>query len=108
MLSSKNPQRLFPETRHALVQSVVRSRWKWCRVVCGARESVGAGAIREIIEAAATDIRNVDAEAELMSAIGIRREISAVEMVLGASRVGLRSAGREQSGNRNLGDPDRC
>ncbi len=71
-------------------------------VVGGAGKRVGAGAIGEIVEPTATDIGDVDTEAELMLAVRIRREIGAVEMVLCPSSIPLRTACSEQSRDRDL------
>src|SRR5437899_11705091 len=76
--------------------------WPRSRVLCSALEGIGAGAVGEVIEPAAADVRNIDAEAQLMFAAGISGKVGAVEMVFRAPRVGLCSTRGEQSGDRDL------
>ena len=68
-----------------------------------AGEGVSAGAVGEIVEAAAADVGNIDAEAELMLAVGVGGEVGSVEVIFGAAGIGLRAAGGEESRDRELG-----
>src|SRR5580692_6665217 len=61
-------------------------------VISGTGEGIGSGAVGKVIEPAAADVGDVDAKAELMSAAGVGGEISSVEVIFGAARVGLRPA----------------
>jgi hypothetical protein len=71
-------------------------------IVGGTGEGVCAGAVREVIEPAAADVGDVDAETELLLSAGVGGEVGAVEMVFRAAGVGLRAARGKQSGDRDL------
>ncbi len=71
-------------------------------VVGRTREGIGSGAIGKVVESSAADIRDVDAEAELMFAIGVSGEVGAVEVVFGSPRIGLRAARGKQPRDRDL------
>src|SRR5262249_30306791 len=72
------------------------------RIVRRAGEGVGTGAVREVVQAAAADVGDVDTKAQLVLAIGIRGKIRPVEVVLGTTGVGLRPARSEQAGDCDL------
>ena len=66
-------------------------------VVGERREGVGASEEAGVIEAAAADVRDVDAVLQFMAAVGVRDEVGAVEVAFVAEVVGLRAAAGEGS-----------
>src|SRR4029077_5978886 len=70
--------------------------------VCDAGESIGAGAISEIIQSATTDVGDVDAKAQFLFAAGISGKVSAIEVVLGAPGICLSATFSKGSRHSNL------
>ena len=69
---------------------------------CGC-EGVSSGLVGEIVEAAATDIGNVDAKLDLLALRGVGNDVCGIEVILGAPRVGLCTSTGEGTGNDELG-----
>ena len=67
-----------------------------CEVVL-AGERVGAGAVGEIVEAAAADVGDIDAEADLVLAAAVRDEVGAIEVRFSATRISLCAACSKQA-----------
>src|SRR6266404_5018290 len=78
---------LFEENEMAVTLLNNDSGWPIRLKVGEAGEGVGAELVREIVSAAAADVRNVHAEIQKMLAVGVGDDVGAVEMVFGAAGV---------------------
>ena len=65
-------------------------------------EGIGSELIRPVVEGAAADVGDIDAELDFMLSRGPGDDVGAVEVVFGAAFVGLRSAARECAGDFDL------
>jgi len=76
--------------------------WRIRLKIGEAGEGVRAELVREIVSAAAADVRNVHAEIQNMLAAGVGDDVGAVEMVFGAAGVSLCAAAGQRTGNDDL------
>ena len=94
---------LFEKNEMAVTLLNDDSGWRIRLKVGEAGEGVRAELIREVVSAAAADVRNVYAEIQKMLAVGVGDDVGAVEMVFGAAGVSLCAAAGERTGNDDLG-----
>ena len=66
-----------------------------CLEVCDAGESVGPGAIGEVVESAPANVRHIDAEAEFLLTVCVGRKIGSIKVIFSTPRVGLRPTSRK-------------
>src|SRR5260370_341230 len=73
------------------------------REIGATSERVGSGAIGEVVEAAAADVGNVDAEADLVLAVGVGGEVGPVEVVFGTAGICFCATPRGESRGWKIG-----
>ena len=93
---------LFEKNEMAVTLLNDDSGWRIRLIVGEAGEGVRAELVREIVSAAAADVRNVHAEIQKMLAVGVGDDVGAVEMVFGAAGISLCAPASERAGNDDL------